>query len=76
MIGTNWLVSETGNRGQVTLDPPALAASLTGIRGFHTVGCKSVPEFAGTLGELPVDRYDRPYQSGICFRERTVLPRE
>jgi hypothetical protein len=31
-----------------------------------TVGCKSVPEFAGTLGELPVNRYNRPYDGCRC----------
>jgi Fic family protein len=33
------------------------------LRGVHTVGCKSFPDFAGPLGEIPVNRYNRPYQS-------------
>jgi len=32
-------------------------------RTIHTVGCKSFPDFAGTAGEIPVNSYNRPYQS-------------
>ena len=28
---------------------------------FHTVGCTSFPDFAGTAGEIPVNSYNRPY---------------
>jgi len=30
-----------------------------------TVGCKSFPDFAGTGGEIPVNSYNRPYES-VC----------
>ena len=30
----------------------------------HTVGCKSFPGFTGPYGEVPVNRYNRPYQTG------------
>ena len=28
----------------------------------HTVGCQSVPDFVEPVGEIPVHRYNRPYQ--------------
>ena len=30
----------------------------------HTVGCTSVPDVVESVGETPVSRYSRPYQTG------------
>jgi hypothetical protein len=28
-----------------------------------TVGCNSVPDFVESIGEIPVNRYNQPYQA-------------
>jgi hypothetical protein len=40
----------------------------------HTVGCKSFPDFAEPLGEIPVNRYNRPYHRS-CLPVRQVARR-
>ena len=32
-----------------------------------TVGCKSFPDLVGSVGEIPVNRYNRPYEASIRY---------
>ena len=42
----------------------------------HTVGCKSFPDFVEPVGEIPVNRYNRPYhvpEAEAGERERLAI---
>jgi len=41
----------------------------------HTVGCRSVPDFVEPVGEIPVNRYNRPYQAQAWNPQNVTHPR-
>ena len=54
-------------RSGETLSPGDPTDSPVNARDKHyeTVGCQSVPDFVEPVGEIPVNRDNRPYQTGV-----------
>ena len=50
--------------GLVATAREAWATADTGDATLDTVGCQSVPDFVEPVGEIPVNRYNRPYETG------------